>query len=72
MSELRKRGLNTAVIVSTPFEQLGRTQAKVLGAPDLPLILITHPLGGLDEDGVRSRAAEVIPRLLQLMSERAQ
>jgi len=37
MSELRKRGLVTAVIVSEPFIKLGTTQSKVFGTPALPL-----------------------------------
>ena len=53
MSELRKRGLTTAVICSGPFEKLGRTQSKVFGTPDLPLIMIEHPLGGIDMAAVR-------------------
>ena len=53
MAQLRKRGLSTAVICSTPFERLGQTQAKVFGVPDLPLVMIDHPLGGVDMDGVR-------------------
>ena len=40
MSELRKRGLVTAVIVSEPFIKLGTTQSKVFGTPDLPLVKI--------------------------------
>ena len=68
MAELRKRGLATAVICSEPFESLGRTQAKVFGTPDLPLVMISHPLGGLDEAGVRARAEQAIPRVLQLVA----
>ena len=47
MCELRKRGLKTAVIVSVPFENLGKAQSRVFGVPDLPLVIIPHPLGGL-------------------------
>ncbi len=47
MSELRKRGLVTAVICTDPFLKLGRAQSRVFGVPDLPLIVIPHPLGGI-------------------------
>ena len=72
MAELRKRGLITAVICSTPFEKLGRTQAKVLGVPDLPIVMIEHPLGGIAIEAVRARAAQASPVVLSLLKEWAQ
>ena len=47
MAELRKRGLVTAVIYSGPFLKLGKAQARTFGVPELPLLEITHPLGGI-------------------------
>jgi hypothetical protein len=70
MAELRKRGLITAVICSTPFEKLGRAQARVLGVPDLPLVMIQHPLGGLEMGDVRARADQAMPGVIALLEER--
>ena len=67
MAELRKRGLRTGVICSTPFERLGQAQAKVFGAPDLPLVMIQHPLGGIRIDQVRERAQQALPKVLALV-----
>lgn len=67
MTELRKRGLTTAVVCSTAFETLGRTQARVLGVPELPLIMIPHPLGGVSLDEVRARAQVAIPQIVELL-----
>ena len=72
MAELRKRGLMTAVIYSTPFEQLARTQARVFGMPDLPLVMITHPLGGIALEQVRARADQALAQLIDLLRERSQ
>ena len=72
MAELRKRGLMTAVIYSTPFEQLARTQARVFGVPDLPLVMITHPLGGIALEQVRARADQALARLIDLLREHSQ
>ena len=69
MAELRKRGLTTAVICSTPFEKLGRAQARVFGVPDLPLVMIEHPLGGLAMVDVRARAAQAAPQVVALLRE---
>ncbi len=71
MAELWKRGVFAVVICSTPFMKLGSAQARTFGAPDLPLIEIPHPLGGLTLDRVRERAAVTLPKLVQLIRERA-
>lgn len=71
MSELRKRGLITAVVVSEPFVKLGTTQSKVFGTPDLPLIKIPHPLGGLSLEQVEGRAHVAVPQVVRLIKEHA-
>lgn len=72
MANLQKRGLTTAVICSGPFLKLGQTQARVFGVPDLPLLLIPHPLGGLAIDEVRARAEHALPQFVKLVKESAQ
>ena len=67
MAELRKRGLVTAVVCSTAFQKLGETQAKIFGVPDLPLLLIQHPLGGLDLESVKGRAEVATPQFVRLI-----
>ena len=69
MAELRKRGLVTAVVTSTAFQKLGQTQAKIFGVPDLPLLIIQHPLGGIDIDSVKGRAEVAAPQLVKLITE---
>ena len=71
MAELRKRGLLTAVVCSTAFQKLGQTQAKIFGVPDLPLLVIPHPLGGLDLESVKRRAEVATPQLVKLIQEHA-
>jgi hypothetical protein len=72
MAELRKRGLVTAVVCSTAFQKLGETQAKIFGVPDLPLLIIAHPLGGLDLESVKGRAEVAFPQLVKLIQEHSQ
>ena len=69
MAELRKRGLVTAVVCSDAFLRLGQTQAKVFGVPDLPLLIVRHPVGGLDLNSVEARAETAAPQLVRLMRE---
>jgi hypothetical protein len=70
MAQLTKRGLIAAVVCSDTFMKLGSAQAKVFGVPDLPLLKIQHPLGGLNMDKVRERASIALPQLLQLVKEK--
>jgi hypothetical protein len=71
MTELRKRGVSAAVICSGPFVKLGQTQSRVFGVPDLPIIVIPHPLGGISLEAVRGRAEAAIPQLLELLRQHA-
>ena len=70
MAQLTKRGLIAAVVCSDSFMKLGSAQAKVFGVPDLPLLQIQHPLGGLNMDKVRERAAVALPQLLELVKDK--
>jgi len=70
MAQLTKRGVIAAVVCSDTFMKLGTAQAKVFGVPDLPLLQIQHPLGGLSLDKVRERAASALPQLLKLLKEK--
>ncbi len=69
MAELRKRGLITAVIYSGPFLKLSKAQARTFGVPDLPLLEITHPLGGISLDDVRARAGQAAPQFADLVRQ---
>ena len=71
MVELEKRGIPCAVICSEPFLGLGRTQAAVLGVPDLPIIVVPHPLGGIALEEVRLRALALMPAVLDLIRGKA-
>ena len=69
MAQLTKRGLIAAVVCSDSFMRLGTAQAKVFGVPDLPLLKIEHPLGGINMDKVRERARVALPQLLKMVKE---
>ena len=70
MAELRKRGLVTAVIYSGPFLKLGKAQARTFGVPELPLLEITHPLGGISLADVKARSEQAAPQFAKLVKEK--
>jgi len=67
MIELKRRGLATAVIHSTPFKTLAKVNSRTLGAADLCLIEIPHPLGGVSKEGVAARVEVALPQLLAFL-----
>jgi len=70
MAQLQKRGLTAVLICSTTFVPLARAQRVAAGVPDLPLVVIDHPLGGIDAEAVHLRAAQALPQLRALVRER--
>lgn len=67
MIQFKRRGGLAAVICSEPFVSLAQTQARVFRDPDLPLIVIKHPLGGISIKDVAERAAQALPQLVELL-----
>ena len=50
----------TVLVCSQPFTALARSQAKVLGYPDLPLAVTPRPFGACDRDEIRALAAQFV------------
>jgi hypothetical protein len=46
-------------VCTTQFLRLATVERKALGAPDLPIAIAQHPLGGLGPDAVKSRAEAI-------------
>lgn len=69
MCELNKRGMITAQICSDPFVRLGISQARTFGVPDLPIVIIPHPLGGLTVAKVEERARVALSQIVRLIEE---
>jgi len=67
MCELAKKGIPAAVICSAPFVTLAKAQARVFGAPDLPLVVIPHPLGGISQEEIQGRALHAVPQIVELI-----
>ena len=53
-----------AVVVTAVFENLGRTAARAQGYPDLPMLVLPHPMEARPETEVheiaRARFAELV------------
>jgi hypothetical protein len=52
------------------FESLAKLQAKAMGLPDLPLVLIEHPLGGIPAELALAKAQAMAEQVGTRVRER--
>jgi hypothetical protein len=60
--ELRKRGVPTVMVVTDAFLPLALAQVTVRGQ-ELEMIVVTHPVGGLQPDELANRVTEAVGQL---------
>ena len=61
---MEKQGIPTVTICTEAFISLAREESRNLGMPDLPIVIIPHPLGGLKENQVSERAQEALDQVV--------
>jgi hypothetical protein len=52
-------------VTTTGFHNLTVQVANALGVPDARMVVIEHPLGGIDEPAVLARAATIVEQVLE-------
>jgi hypothetical protein len=62
---LERRGIPTAGIGTLPFADEALEQARLLGMPDLRMVLVAHPVQLLDEAELDALADGAFERALQ-------
>lgn len=63
-----RRGVPSALIVTEVFLGLARSEARAMGFPQLPIIVIPHPLGIQGEDIVAQYALQALAQLIDIPS----
>ena len=58
------------MITTTAFRTLADNERHAKGVPDLPLIMIDHPLGGETLDGVARRADQAARAIAEALGRR--
>ena len=56
-------------ICSTRFETLARMTATGLGMPDLPLVIVQHPIGGISAEEVIAKADGILDKVIARLVE---
>ncbi|MEV4568196.1 UGSC family (seleno)protein [Nonomuraea sp. NPDC049419] len=64
---LERAGVPAVSVVTEPFLAAGRAMAEVCGFPGYAFAVVRHPVAGLGADGLRGRAAEVLPGVLSVL-----
>jgi len=54
-------------LASSAFIQLARLQARAMGYPDLRIVVIEHPLGGIEPDEVLAKVPDAAAAVSSLM-----
>jgi hypothetical protein len=65
---MEKRGTPAVALATVEFEALARLQARSMGYPDLRIVTIPHPLGGIapaDAVAKADDAAATVARLFR-------
>lgn len=64
---LERRGVPTAGVGTIPFADEALEQARLLGMPDLRMVLVPHPVQLLDAAQLDALADGALARVLQLL-----
>ncbi len=64
---LERRGIPTAGVGTLPFADEALEQARVLGMPDLRMVLVDHPVQLLEADELDALADGATERIVRLL-----
>lgn len=67
---MEKRGIPTVTIGTDAFSRLAALQARAMGHPDLAVVLVEHPLGGIEPDEVRAKAIIAANAIIERLGAR--
>ena len=56
------------LLATKPFEPMARGAAEARDLADARIVAVAHPLGGIDEDAVRARAASAVDAVRALVT----
>ena len=68
---MEKRGTPTITVATDSFTRLAALQSKAMGMPELAVVTIEHPLGGIEPDEVRAKAALAVGKVIELLNSRS-
>ncbi|MBI2909693.1 MAG: hypothetical protein HYX92_18795 [Chloroflexi bacterium] len=67
-----KRGIPTAMLAAGRFSRLGQLQAKALGIPWLPIVVMPYPFGSLLRETVQNAGDEAVDEIIHILTQPAE
>ena len=62
-----ERGLQAAAVITDSFRLTGESMARRRGFPNYRYVMVTNPIGSLGPEGIRQRAEEALPQVLDVL-----
>ncbi len=57
-------GKHTVTICTDRFVILAQITGQGIGMPDLPLVVVSHPIGGISPEEVKIKADNIIEKII--------
>ncbi len=54
------------MLATNEFVSLAKAQARSMGYPDLRLVIVKHPLGGVPEEKALEKSAEAVEQIAEI------
>ena len=67
--EFEKRGIFTATVCTSGFASLLKKTGEVKGFPNLAIVTVSHPIGGIELSKVREKADGAISDIIRVLTE---
>ena len=69
--KLARRKVPAIALVTQVFSEQGDFVARSVGMPGLPRLELPHPVAGTGEKNLSRVAAQIVPRIIELLREGA-
>jgi hypothetical protein len=56
-------------VITHPFDALAKSEKDAFGAPDLPVLVVQHPIGTVKVEEVNKRADAAFEKLVEILIE---
>ena len=67
--EFEKRGIFTTTVCTSGFASLLKKTGEVKGFPNLAIVTVSHPIGGIELSKVREKADGAISDIIKVLTE---
>ena len=67
--EFEKRGIFTTTVCTSDFASLLKRTSEAKGFPNLAIVTVSHPIGGVELSKVREKADGAISDIIKVLTE---